>query len=39
MKKLDPTELAALAQALPDWQYAPDRGGLLRRDFMFEDFV
>lgn len=39
MKKLDPTELAALPSALPDWQYAPDRGGLLRRDFVFEDFV
>lgn len=39
MKKLDPTELAALPQALPNWQYAPDRGGLLRRDFVFEDFV
>jgi 4a-hydroxytetrahydrobiopterin dehydratase len=37
--KLDPTELAALPQTLPDWQYAPERGGLLRRDFVFDDFM
>lgn len=39
MNKLDPTELAALPQTLPDWQYAPDRGGQLRRDFVFDDFM
>ena len=39
MNKLDPTELAALPQTLPDWQYAPHRGGQLRRDFVFDDFM
>jgi 4a-hydroxytetrahydrobiopterin dehydratase len=37
--KLDPTELAALPQTLPDWQYAPERGGVLRRNFVFDDFM
>ena len=39
MKKLDPAEVAALAQTLPGWQHDPQRGGTLRRDFTFDDFV
>jgi 4a-hydroxytetrahydrobiopterin dehydratase len=39
VKKLDPTEVAALSQTLPDWQYDPQRGGTLHRDFVFDDFV
>jgi 4a-hydroxytetrahydrobiopterin dehydratase len=39
MKKLDPAEIAALAQTLPGWQFDAERGGSLRRDFIFDDFV
>jgi 4a-hydroxytetrahydrobiopterin dehydratase len=39
VKKLDPTEVAALSQTLPDWHHDPQRGGTLRRDFVFDDFV
>ena len=39
MKKLDPTDLAALPQTLPQWRYDAERGGMLRRDFVFDDFV
>jgi 4a-hydroxytetrahydrobiopterin dehydratase len=39
VKKLDPTEVAALSQTLPGWHHDPQRGGTLRRDFVFEDFV
>jgi 4a-hydroxytetrahydrobiopterin dehydratase len=39
VNKLDPTDVAALPQTLPDWQYDPQRGGMLRRDFAFDDFV
>ena len=39
MTKLDPNDVAALPQTLPDWQVDPQRGGLLRREFTFDDFV
>jgi len=39
MNKLAPTDWPALAPTLPLWTYQPERGGLIRRDFQFDDFV
>ena len=39
MKRLEPAALAALPETLPAWQFHPERGGLLKREFVFVDFV
>lgn len=39
MTKLDPADWPTLSTQLPQWQYRPQRGGLIQRDFLFEDFV
>lgn len=39
MNKLAPTDWPALAPTLPAWNYQPERGGLIRREFKFDDFV
>ena len=36
--KLDPQVLREVLVALPAWQFHEDRGGLLVREFQFEDF-
>jgi len=37
--RLDGEALTAQLQALPHWRHAPDRGGLIVREFVFADFV
>jgi len=37
--KLGAEELAAQLPALDGWTYAADRGGLLSKEFRFEDFI
>lgn len=39
MRKLDPAELQTLPETLPAWQFHPERGGLITREFRFADFV
>lgn len=39
MEKLDPQTLAAQLMQLPDWRFDPERGGLIRREFVFADFA
>jgi 4a-hydroxytetrahydrobiopterin dehydratase len=37
--KLTAEQLSAQLPALPGWQHGAERGGLLRREFVFKDFV
>ncbi len=39
MSRIDATQLTPLLATISDWQYAPDRGGLIRREFVFADFA
>ena len=39
MKKLDRAALDALPETLPAWGFDPQRGGLITREFRFDDFV
>lgn len=39
MNKLDAAAWSAHAPALPHWRYAAERGGLITREFVFDDFV
>ena len=39
MKKLDRADVDALPQTLPAWRFDPQRGGLITREFRFDDFV
>lgn len=34
-----PPFAATLAAELPEWRYAAERGGVIARDFVFDDFV
>jgi 4a-hydroxytetrahydrobiopterin dehydratase len=38
MDRLDPTALPGLLASVPEWAYAPERGGLITRSFVFADF-
>ena len=38
MERLDPQTLAAQLVQLPVWRFDPERGGLIRREFVFADF-
>lgn len=37
--KLTPTDARALLQTLPDWRFDAARGGLIAREFVFQDFA
>lgn len=37
-KKLLNSEIDLLLKIIPEWKYLSDRGGLIRRDFIFKDF-
>ena len=37
--KFSAEQLAALPTQLPQWQLAPERGGLITREFVFRDFA
>jgi 4a-hydroxytetrahydrobiopterin dehydratase len=39
MNKIEPTDLPATLARLPDWKLTPDRGGALKREFLFHDFA
>jgi 4a-hydroxytetrahydrobiopterin dehydratase len=39
MKRLDTLETNALLAALSQWRYSAERGGLITREFAFDDFV
>jgi len=39
MKRLTDTERDAALSSVPDWSYAPERGGLIRRELVFADFT
>jgi 4a-hydroxytetrahydrobiopterin dehydratase len=39
MNRLDATDAHELLGALTPWTYSADRGGLIRREFVFADFV
>ncbi|MEO6322501.1 MAG: 4a-hydroxytetrahydrobiopterin dehydratase [Polaromonas sp.] len=39
MKKLEQAERDALLATLPAWRYDEARGGLIRREYVFADFV
>lgn len=39
MKRLTDTERDAALSSVPDWAYAPERGGLIRRELVFADFT
>ena len=39
MKKLDESEVKELLATLPAWRFESRRGGLISREFKFEDFV
>ena len=38
MQKIEPSRLASLLTALPQWRYQPERGGSITRDWVFVDF-
>lgn len=37
-RRLDDAALAQHLAALPRWRYTPDRGGVIGREFVFDDF-
>ena len=37
--KLDPKQLQPLLAGLPQWKFEAERGGILRREFVFHDFA
>ena len=39
MTRLDTQAIDALLAALPQWRYSAERGGLIKREFVFDDFV
>lgn len=39
MKRLTDTERDAALSSVPEWRYAPERGGLIRRELVFADFT
>lgn len=39
MKPIDPSALQAQLARVPQWHYAPARGGTITREFAFDDFV
>lgn len=39
MNRIAAADWLALASTLPAWTYQPERGGVIQRDFAFEDFV
>jgi 4a-hydroxytetrahydrobiopterin dehydratase len=39
MNRLEPGAAAQLLLDLPGWQLSTERGGLIRRDFVFADFI
>ena len=39
MKKLDPSSARELVAGLLAWQMSDERGGVIRRDFVFADFA
>ena len=38
MHRIPSQEVGALLADVPQWQFSEDRGGLIRREFVFEDF-
>ncbi len=39
MNKLDPASVPELLKGLPAWRLDTERGGVIRRDFVFADFA
>jgi 4a-hydroxytetrahydrobiopterin dehydratase len=39
LHKLDERAVQELAGTLPAWQFDPERGGMLKREFVFDDFA
>ena len=39
MHKFTSTELPAALAQVPHWRYQDERGGLIARQFVFQDFV
>jgi 4a-hydroxytetrahydrobiopterin dehydratase len=39
MRRLDLAAWNTIAPTLPQWQFRDERGGLIEREFVFEDFV
>jgi 4a-hydroxytetrahydrobiopterin dehydratase len=39
MNKIEATDLPAVLARVPDWKFTPERGGALRREFVFHDFA
>ena len=39
MTPIDSAQLPSLLDTTPQWTYGTDRGGLIRRDFVFADFA
>lgn len=39
MKRLTDTERDAALSSVPQWRYAPERGGLIHRELVFADFT
>ena len=39
MNRLDAEAARGLLLALPSWRYAPERGGLIHREYRFADFI
>jgi 4a-hydroxytetrahydrobiopterin dehydratase len=38
IQKIAPENIASLMAGLPQWQYQPERGGAITRDWVFVDF-
>ena len=39
MPRLEPDRIAELLAGIAQWQYSAERGGLIKREFVFGDFV